>query len=156
MRIAEHVQWAFVFAFIAPILLFLGGRWNPQIALMCMAVTIASCMLPDFLEPALTYLHRGIFHSVYFLFFLITLAVMFFIEGDVAPYFLNIPFLNELPNLYYPYFNYLNYFLIAFCMGPISHLLGDASTPMGLPGNPVYGLIFIFLIFLAFAFFFLI
>jgi len=81
---------------------------------------IITTFLPDILEPPVDYAHRGFFHSKGMLRFLTIYVLMgslivlsiSFVLGFVFHFF------------YYAFFGAFGY---------ISHLLGDATTSMGLP-----------------------
>jgi membrane-bound metal-dependent hydrolase YbcI (DUF457 family) len=81
------------------------------------AVVIGS-IIPDVIEPATSYRHRGLFHSFS------ALLVIFFLFGSTALIALVISFFSEFSAFY---------LWSCFFLGYLFHLLADAITPMGLP-----------------------
>jgi membrane-bound metal-dependent hydrolase YbcI (DUF457 family) len=83
---------------------------NLVLPLMGLIFTVTTALLPDTIEPANSPYHRGFFHSIQVLLFLMLCFVIFMV------------FLTPL--------TLLGLYTIS---GYLSHLLLDATTPRGLP-----------------------
>ena len=105
-----HIGIAIILALIISFVLYKLNLENFVYYLIPMYFT---SILPDILEPAIDYTHRGFFHSKKVLKFL-------------SKYVLGITFLLAL------IFNFFFYVFFGV-VGYILHLLLDATTPMGLP-----------------------
>jgi len=81
------------------------------------AVVIGS-IIPDIIEPATSFRHRGLFHSVG------ALIAMVFLFGSTALIALAVAFFSEFSAFY---------LVSCFFLGYLFHLLADSITPMGLP-----------------------
>ncbi|PKL69952.1 MAG: hypothetical protein CVV30_00835 [Methanomicrobiales archaeon HGW-Methanomicrobiales-1] len=82
------------------------------------AAVVIGSIIPDFIEPATSYRHRGFFHSFG------TLVVIFCLFGLTALIALGIAFFSEFSAFY---------LASCFFLGYLFHLLADSITPMGLP-----------------------
>ncbi len=110
MRKDEHIGLTILLAIPITTLFYFIGLIEYLYFILPMFLTT---MLPDILEPATNYKHRGFFHSKTTLKFLSVYCL--------APLFI-LGFA----------FNFLFYLFFGI-IGYISHLLGDWTTPMGLP-----------------------
>ena len=81
------------------------------------AVVIGS-IIPDWIEPATSYWHRGLFHSSG------TLMAVGLLFGSTALIAVIIAFLSTFSAFY---------IISCFFLGYLFHLLADSITPMGLP-----------------------
>ena len=106
-----------VFLIYAYFIGHIAGSINNPWILGIIAVVTGS-LIPDILEPATSYRHRGLFHSV------MAFIASVFLFGSTALIAVAIAFFSDFSAFY-----------IASCffLGYMFHLLADAMTPMGLP-----------------------
>jgi membrane-bound metal-dependent hydrolase YbcI (DUF457 family) len=118
MNSSEHI-WIGIIAFII-YAYFLGNIVssinNPWI--WGVGAVVIGSIIPDIIEPASSFRHRGLFHSVRALF------VMIILFGSTTLIALTIAFFSEFSAFY---------LASCFFLGYMFHLLADAITPMGLP-----------------------
>ncbi|MEN6443081.1 MAG: metal-dependent hydrolase [Methanoregula sp.] len=104
----------FVYAyFIGHIVSSINNQW-----IWGIIVVVIGSLIPDIIEPATSFRHRRLFHSVG------ALIVMFFLFGLTALITLVVAFFSEFSGFY---------LASCFFLGYLFHLLADAITPMGLP-----------------------
>lgn len=118
MRSSEHIG--------IGIIVFLGYSWviggivstiNDPWIWGGAAVVIGS-IIPDWIEPATSYRHRGLFHSFS------TLMAVGLLFGSTALIAVITAFLSAFSAFY---------LISCFFLGYLFHLLADSITPMGLP-----------------------
>ena len=104
----------FVYAyFIGNIVSTINNQW-----IWGVIAVVAGSLVPDILEPATSYRHRRLFHSVRALF---VVSILFAASALVA---LGIAFFSDFSAFY---------IVSCFFLGYMFHLLADSVTPMGLP-----------------------
>jgi membrane-bound metal-dependent hydrolase YbcI (DUF457 family) len=99
--------------------LYLVLKFQPNTMLMGFFAVLFGSVMPDVLEPATDWTHRGLGHSRRVLKFS---AEIFAATGLTGLFSYLIPAL--LPS----------YVISSFFLGYAMHLLADATTPAGLPG----------------------
>jgi len=104
----------FIYAyFIGHIVSSINNQW-----IWGIIVVVIGSLIPDFLEPATSYRHRGLFHS------LRAFKASVFLFGSTALFAVGIAFFSEFS---------VFYLASCFFLGYMFHLIVDAITPMGLP-----------------------
>ena len=106
MNRREHVLIGFGSA------LFIAFLFFPNLLIFTFGALVRS-VFPDILEPATSYMHRSFFHSQPILLICIVFLIVFVGMSQFYP---------------------VLFFVAFFVWGYLSHLLADATTPMGLPG----------------------
>jgi len=91
-----------------------GFPWVIGLIVVCLG-----SVLPDILEPARSWRHRGMFHSLGALVIVLPLFCISSLVTIIVSFFPHpAPF----------------YYASCFFLGYVFHLLADSVTPMGLPG----------------------
>ncbi|MCK9580842.1 MAG: metal-dependent hydrolase [Methanoregula sp.] len=104
----------FVYAyFIGNIVSSINNAW-----IWGVGAAVIGSIIPDIIEPATSFRHRGLFHSVG------VLVAMILLFGSTALIALVIAFFSEFSGFY---------LVSCFFLGYLFHLLADSITPMGLP-----------------------
>jgi membrane-bound metal-dependent hydrolase YbcI (DUF457 family) len=111
MNRQEHALTGAFAACIISALLLWARRLDFFFFWFYIGLAVVAAILPDVLEPALDWQHRRYFHSWNFCGIMAGAALIGLVIGWHTGYF----------------------FLFFFALGYVSHLLGDATTKVGLP-----------------------
>lgn len=117
-------------ALVGGIIGLIFGIWayfqgNPLFAVGCFLIAIWGSILPDYIDPPTSYLHRSIGHNLVSFFVFIFMSII-----GLALSIIFHSWIIMLPT--------------AFAFGFLSHLILDLTTPMGLPlfvGKQILGII---------------
>ncbi len=118
MRKQEHVLIGVVFFGLFSIPILILTPITIGYAFWGFLIAAFGSVMPDVIEPAYDYTHRGYFHGTGLL---KLSAIGFTITGLIG-------FLTAINSLFY-----YSYLLSGFFLGYASHLLADSTTKMGLP-----------------------
>ncbi|MFP4655529.1 MAG: metal-dependent hydrolase [Methanohalobium sp.] len=118
-KFKTHIIGGVVSGIIALYMLKEFAVFTPDIysTLFALIFSIIGSVLPDKIEPAKNSHHRSLFHS----------KIALVIAGSITYYILFIGNFNITGE------PVIEYFIGFFCIGYISHLILDATTPAGLP-----------------------
>jgi membrane-bound metal-dependent hydrolase YbcI (DUF457 family) len=114
----EHVIIGAIVFVLYSVPVYIADGGIPDYFIYGFFASIIGSMLPDILEPARSWNHRGLFHSKRALKYVGIFSIVVCSIGYLS--------------LVYTYFSII-YAFSGFCIGYLFHLLADSTTKMGLP-----------------------
>jgi membrane-bound metal-dependent hydrolase YbcI (DUF457 family) len=118
MNKEQHVVIGIIIFCIFTWLLYSLVKIPSNIIIYGLIGAIFGSIIPDILEPASNWMHRGLGHSKRALKFIGKIFIVTAFLGALA-------FFNSL--------FFIFYIISSFFLGYVAHLLADATTPVGLP-----------------------